>query len=52
MWNKKQKNPEFMHKEYKLVVDRRKGRGGAWAKGQMGEGGQNVQTFSYKINKP
>ena len=31
-----------------ILVDNR---GGVWGVNKMGEGGQNVQTSSYKINK-
>ena len=44
--SKKQK-PELIDTENRLVVVR----GREWGMGEMGEGGQKVQTSSYKINK-
>ena len=40
------KTHAYWHKEQMVV-----GRGGAWGVVKAGEGGQNVQTYSYKINK-
>ena len=44
--SKKQK-PELIDTENRLVVVR----GREWGMGETGEGGQKVQTSSYKINK-
>ena len=46
MWNLKEKT-ELIDTENRLVVVRSKG----WGDHQKGEGGQQLQTFSYKINK-
>ena len=48
-WNLKtnQTDIELMNTDKRLVFDR--GRG--WRVGEIGEGGQKVQTSSYKINK-
>ena len=46
MWNLKNKTLSSYIKN-RLVVARGKG----WGVGEMGEGGQKVQTSSYKINK-
>ena len=40
------KTHAYWHKDQTVV-----GRGGAWGVVKAGEGGQNVQTYSYKINK-
>ena len=47
MWNKKKKKPELMHTEKRLVVARAR----TWGMDQTDEGGQKVQTSSYKISK-
>ena len=47
MESKNQPNTELMNTDNRLVFDR--GRG--WRVDEIGEGGQKVQTSSYKINK-
>lgn len=52
MWNLRQKNnqtitTELIDTENRLMVTR----GGEWVVGKMGEGGEKIETCSYKINK-
>lgn len=45
MESKKKKEPIEAENELVVTICRR------WGVGNWGEGGQNVQTFNYKINK-